>query len=163
MTTVNLVEYRKATFDDAKKIHEIVKKTPGIDDNSLYYYSLWLKEFDQSNVVAVHNKRIVAFLTAFRKPKDNSTLFLWQLAAVPRHGIPDLGVNLSYYLIDDEIKKNLSSIEATIDLNNKSILYVMKKLEKRYNGNMHMEEYLSEEYLSGNENHHTETLLKITL
>ena len=28
----------------------------------------------------------------------------------------------------------------------------MKKSEKRYNGNMHMEECLSEEYLSGNEN-----------
>ncbi|GEM_PF-3598627 len=164
MTLDSAVEYRKASVEDAKEIHTIVKNTPGIDDNSLYYYSLWLKEFDQSNVVATQNNKIIAFLTAFRKPKDPETLFLWQLAAIPRHGVPDLGVRLAYHLIDYEIDNNLSGVEATIDLNNKSILYVMKKIEKKYNGKMLMEEYLSEDFLSGNdEHHHSETLLKIIL
>ncbi|WP_269915540.1 hypothetical protein [Acinetobacter sp. HY1485] len=161
----NKIIFRLAKPSDAPEIYNIVLNTPGIDNNSLYFYTIWLKEFSASNVVATRNDKIVAFLTAFRKPSDSRTLFLWQLAAVPRHGIADLGYKLSEFLIELELKNTkLKCIEATIDIDNQSIFYVLKKITNKYNGKLTKHEFLSQEYLSSNtETHHEETLIKVDI
>jgi len=158
------VKFQQPTINYARQISRMVNATPHLDNNSDYLYALMCTRFAQNSAVAVQGNEVIAFLTGFRCPTSPETYFLWQTATKPRHGVPNLGINLIHYAAMNEIAKGARAIEASVDAENAPITVLMKILNKRLGGEISTNILFSSETLSTNGNdHHDETLYRIDL
>lgn len=153
---------RRASAEDAPAIYRLVKECAAVDSNSLYMYAMWLKEFDGYNLVVENEGQIVAFVTAFSKPSQPERLFVWQLVARPRHGVPNLGVRLMSRLVDKARGQGMNAIEATISKQNRVILAVIRKVARLTGGTLSESLYLSKQWLSVDEPHDDEHLVTLS-
>jgi len=161
MTSVKFIQ---PTIRFAPQISNLVKNTPFLDNNSDYLYALMCTRFAQNSAVAIKADEVIAFVTGFRCPASPDTYFLWQTATKPRHGIPNLGINLINFAADNEISKGAKAIEASVDTENAPITVLMKILCKRLGGELKTGLMFSSQILSANGSaHHDETLYRIEL
>jgi len=65
---------------DAVAIDSLVRACPPLEHNSLYAYLLIATHFAGTSAVAVQSDRCIGFVSAYRRPDDPSTLFVWQVA-----------------------------------------------------------------------------------
>jgi len=68
---------------DAPAVYALVDECKPLDLNSTYAYLLLCTHFAQTCVVAELEGRVVGFLSGYRKPQDDSVLFVWQVAVSP--------------------------------------------------------------------------------
>lgn len=153
---------RRASPEDAPAIYRLVKECEAVDSNSLYMYAMWLKEFADYNLVVEKQGQVVAFVTAFSKPSQPDCLFIWQLVARPRHGIPHLGVRMMSRLVDKARARGMKAIEATISKQNRAVLGVIRKIARLNDATLSESLYLSSDWLSVDDDHDDEHLVTLT-
>ncbi|WP_241249244.1 diaminobutyrate acetyltransferase [Rhodococcus sp. X156] len=59
---------------------EIARDSQVLDVNSSYAYVLWGRDFSGTSIVALDHDRVVGFVTGYRRPDRQDTLFVWQVA-----------------------------------------------------------------------------------
>ncbi|HEX7052750.1 MAG TPA: diaminobutyrate acetyltransferase [Burkholderiales bacterium] len=65
---------------DGKAAHALVAACPPLDLNSTYAYLLLCSHFAQTCVIARQGGRAVGFVSAYRPPERQETIFVWQVA-----------------------------------------------------------------------------------
>lgn len=123
--------FRTPVPEDGPAVWKLVESTPGLDSNSVYYYTLWFRDFTDGSLVATVDDELVGFLTGYRRPDEPETYFVWQTAVNPRHGIPFLGVKLFQAAADRQVASGARYVEATVSAENKAILMVLKQFAKK--------------------------------
>ena len=126
------VAFRAPVPADGPIVWELVENTAGLDSNSVYYYTLWFRDFADGSLVATVDDELVGFLTGYRRPDEPDTYFVWQTAVNPRHGIPFLGVKLFQAAADQQVAKGVRYVEATVSAQNKAIIMVLKQFAKKH-------------------------------
>ncbi|AZS82900.1 diaminobutyrate acetyltransferase [Streptomyces griseoviridis] len=126
------VIFRAPVPQDGPAVWKMVEATPGLDSNSLYYYTLWFRDFADGSLVATVGDELVGFLTGYRRPEEPETYFVWQTAVNPRHGIPFLGVKLFQAAADQQVADGARYVEATVSAENKAIIMVLKQFAKKH-------------------------------
>lgn len=117
-TGLGEVTLRKPKLADGKAIHQLIESCPPLDLNSEYNYYLLSSHFAQTCVVVERKERIVGFLSAYLRPDEVETLFIWQVAVdeqVRGQGIA--GLMLSSLLARPECK-GVRSLETTVGPSN---------------------------------------------
>lgn len=156
------VTFESPNLSHVKEITRLVDSTHRLDRNSDYAYALWCSEFAENSAVALRDGKVIAFLTGYRRPTDPKTYFLWQTAAEPRHGVPNLGLKLIQYAVEREIQKGARAVEASVDDTNTSIVMLMKGLCRRLGGDLTTDVLFPSSMLSnGDDEHHDEILYRI--
>jgi L-2,4-diaminobutyric acid acetyltransferase len=158
------VANKKAAFrapvpEDGPAVWKLVENTPGLDSNSIYYYSLWFRDFADGSLIATVDDEIVGFLTGYRRPDEPETYFVWQTAVNPRHGIPFLGVKLFQAAADQQVAHGARYVEATVSAENKAILMVLKQFAKKHSA--HIETRVLFPGSLFPDSHHDEVLYRI--
>ncbi len=69
---------------DAVAIDSLVRACPPLEHNSVYAYLLIATHFAGTSAVATQSSRCVGFVSAYRRPDEPSTLFVWQVAVDAR-------------------------------------------------------------------------------
>ena len=73
---------REPCLEDGAALHALIRACPPLDVNSAYAYFLLCDHFRQTSVVAEdENGRILGAITAYVRPDDPETLFVWQVAS----------------------------------------------------------------------------------
>lgn len=126
------VVFRTPEVSDARAVWQMVRDDENLDENSVYYYTLWFRDFAGNSLVATVDGEIVGFVTGYRRPAEPETYMVWQEAVKPRHGIPGLGVKLFQEAAKRQIAEGVKYVEATVSADNKSIIMVLKKFAKDY-------------------------------
>ncbi|MFJ7150869.1 diaminobutyrate acetyltransferase [Streptomyces sp. NPDC100445] len=124
--------FRAPVPEDGPAVWKLVENTPGLDSNSVYYYTLWFRDFADGSLVATVDDELVGFLTGYRRPDEPDTYFVWQTAVNPRHGIPFLGVKLFQAAAEQQVADGARYVEATVSAENKAILMVLKQFAKKH-------------------------------
>jgi L-2,4-diaminobutyric acid acetyltransferase len=156
------ISFQSPTLAHVKEITRLVDGTDHLDRNSDYAYALWCTDFAANSAVAIRDDKVIAFLTGYRRPTAPDTYFLWQTAAEPRHGVPNLGLKLILYAVDREIGKGARAVEASVDETNTSIVILMKSLKRRLGGELFKSVLFSSEMLSTDKDeHHDEILYRV--
>lgn len=128
--------FRAPVPEDGPAVWKLVENTPGLDSNSLYYYTLWFRDFADDSLVATVDDELVGFLTGYRRPDEPETYFVWQTAVNPRHGIPFLGVKLFQAAADQQVANGARYVEATVSAENKAIIMVLKQFSKKHSAHI---------------------------
>ncbi|MGW0704205.1 diaminobutyrate acetyltransferase [Streptomyces sp. NPDC002867] len=151
--------FRAPVPQDGPAVWKMVEDTPGLDSNSLYYYSLWFRDFADGSLVATVHDELVGFLTGYRRPEEPETYFVWQTAVSPRHGIPFLGVKLFQAAADQQVANGARYVEATVSAENKAIIMVLKQFAKKHSAPIETRVLFPSSLFT--DSHHDEVLYRI--
>lgn len=112
-------QLRPPTTADGTALWRLARSS-GLDPNSAYYYLLFCRDFADTSVVAVHDSRIVGFVTGYLRPTEPDTLFVWQVAVdstVRRQGV---GLAMLAHLRDRLMPLGVRFVEASVTPSNHS-------------------------------------------
>ena len=151
--------FRPPVPEDGPAVWKLVENTAGLDSNSVYYYTLWFRDFTGGSLVATTDDELVGFVTGYRRPAEPETYFVWQTAVNPRHGIPFLGVKLFQAAADQQMANGARYVEATVSAENKAILMVLKQFAKKHSA--HIETSVLFPGSLFPDSHHDEVLYRI--
>ncbi|WP_108992911.1 diaminobutyrate acetyltransferase [Paenibacillus agaridevorans] len=110
--------YRRPEPKDGSEVWRLVRDSGGLDLNSAYSYLMLCDMFRDTCCIAQSEDRIVGFVSAFRKPADEQTLFVWQIAVDGGLRGRGVGRQLLRELTDRKENAGIRYLEATIGPNN---------------------------------------------
>ncbi|RQW64873.1 diaminobutyrate acetyltransferase [Vibrio viridaestus] len=154
--------FRKPTRSDGKQIHELISNCPPLDENSAYCNFLQSTHFQDTCLIVEQDGKALGFISAYLKPDEEKTLFIWQVAVHPKARGQGLAFRmLQQLLIRDELR-NVASIETTITEDNEGSWNLFKKLDKAHGKRGQVTTFLDEiRHFKGE--HDTEYLYRIPL
>jgi L-2,4-diaminobutyric acid acetyltransferase len=115
------ITLRKPIIADAAAMWDIVDRTENLDTSSMYTYLLMCRDFGETSVVSCHCDIPVGFITAYRRPKAVTDLFVWQAAVDPDVNAPGLAVHMLGGLVDRVVTTGITHLEVTINPGNRAV------------------------------------------
>lgn len=160
----NGIVLRSPKMSDGKAVFNLIKSSPPLDLNSLYYYYVLCRDFAKSSIVAEQDGKIVGYISGFIKGKTRKKLFVWQVAVDSSQrgkGLASLMLNQLVTNMPPEV----FDLETTISPSNIASQGVFKKFAKANKFKLEVSEFLSAEDLAleGEEAHEEEQLYTISL
>ncbi|WP_413375115.1 diaminobutyrate acetyltransferase [Alkalihalobacillus sp. 1P02AB] len=154
-----IIEFLHPSKQDGSAMWEIVNET-SLDQNSAYKYIMMADFFAETCVIAKREDELVGFVTAFRPPNRQDTLFIWQIGVKPSaHGM-GIASGLLNYLIKSNVSPKIKFVEATVTPSNDASQALFKKLARVYKTNCEIQPYFKEELFPG-DNHEEELMFKV--
>lgn len=132
--TDNSTSFSKPTALDGDDIFNLIAQCPPLDVNSSYCNFLQSTHFNQTCLIARCGHKISGFVSAYLKPDEPSTLFVWQVAVSPESRGEGLAYRMIQSLLSREaLKSSVKRIETTITRDNKASWALFKKLDSHNN------------------------------
>ena len=141
-STHRSLAFRLARTADGPTLWELARSN-GLDENSPYAYLLWAEYFSETTVVATErDDEPIGFVTAFRRPDDPETVFVWQIgvdAAHRRRGIAGA-------LLDQLVERTgATHLEATVTPSNTASETLFRRFGARHGAPVATDELFPEE------------------
>jgi len=77
------VRLRQPTPEDGAALHNLVERCPPLDTNSRYCNLLQVSHFQDTAIVAEQGEQLAGFVSGYRRPDRQDTLFVWQVGVAP--------------------------------------------------------------------------------
>jgi L-2,4-diaminobutyric acid acetyltransferase len=118
----------------------------GLDENSPYAYLLWTEYFGDTTVVATteDDDTPVGFVTAFRRPDEPSTVFVWQIGVDEDHRRRGIAGSLLDELVE---RCGAHDLEATVTPSNTASETLFRRFAARRDAAVTTEELFGEQLL----------------
>ncbi|MFD2052007.1 diaminobutyrate acetyltransferase [Mesorhizobium calcicola] len=117
---VQRVSFQRPTEIHAAEVWELIAKCPPLDRNSLYCELLLCTDFADTCVLAEHAGAVVGWMSAYRRPSEPSTLFIWQIAVHPEIRNAGVGKGLIISALNRPCCESVTHIKATVTLSNRA-------------------------------------------
>lgn len=153
------LSFRIPETKDGNDIWQLVKKVGSLDVNSAYSYMMLCDMFGDTCCVAEQTGGLGGFVSAFRKPREPETLFIWQIAVEPALRGKGIGGKLLRELLRRKENRDIQFVEATIGPDNIASRQLFLRLAKELKGECTLSKYYSSEWFA--EEHDDELLLRI--
>ncbi|MCW8347231.1 diaminobutyrate acetyltransferase [Vibrio sp. ZSDZ65] len=154
--------FLEPTGDDGNDIFGLIAVCPPLDMNSSYCNFLQSTHFSRTCVIARYDDDIAGFISAYRKPDDPETLFVWQVAVSPNYRGKGLAFNMLSHLLNRDILRSVVAVETTITKQNSASWALFKKLDSQQGQQGEVSTFLDEQIHFKGE-HDTEFLYRIPL
>ncbi len=158
--TAEGVLLREPCLADGKAVHTLIRNCPPLDLNSSYLYFLLSSHFSETCVVGERDGEILAFLSAYRLPKQPDRLFIWQVAV----DTSLRGLGMAGRMLDAVLSRPASAgvrfLETTVSPSNTASRRVFERFAEKRRLGWHEESFLTEEHFGG-EQHESEVLFRI--
>lgn len=129
LDTPALLELPRAT--DGAAIHNLVRRSPFLDDNSLYCYLMVCSHFSATSVVARINDELAGVITAYIPPEQPDTLFVWQVAVAKNAQRRGLARSMLEHILQRNTLQHIKWLETTVTLDNQASRGLFDSLAKR--------------------------------
>jgi L-2,4-diaminobutyric acid acetyltransferase len=154
------IKTRIPGIEDARHIHSLIKRCEPLDLNSCYAYMLVSTHFQKSSVVALHEERIIGFISAYFLPQKPDTLFVWQVAVDPQYRKKGLASIMLGDILNRPYSTPIDYVETTISPSNDASLALFKKLAAASGAEIRHELFAGIEDFGG-EAHEEEILYRV--
>lgn len=154
------VVYRKPRVGDAAAVYTLVDECKPLDLNSQYAYLLLCTHFAGTCAVAERNGGVIGFVSGYRKPDDDSVLFVWQVAVSPRGRGQGVGRGLLHEILERPELAGVRHLEATINPSNRPSWALFESFAKQRGASCATTTLFREEHF-GDQEHEEEQLLRI--
>ena len=124
------LRYRASRADDGPILWALARAN-GLDENSPYAYLLWTEYFGDTTVVAttVDDDTPIGFVTAFRPPDDDHTVFVWQIGVDDAHRRR----GIAGHLLDELVERcGATHLEATVTPSNTASETLFRRFGARH-------------------------------
>lgn len=153
-------KFSQPTAQDGDAIFSLISACPPLDVNSSYCNFLQSTHFSRTCILARHGRDIAGFISAYRKPDEPQTLFVWQVAVSPDYRGKGLAFSMLDELLNREEIIGVSAIETTITEDNAASWALFKKLDAKNGQQGKVSTFLDQEiHFKGK--HDTEYLYRI--
>ena len=116
---------------DGNDISRLVRRCPPLDVNSHYLYLLLCHHFAETCVVAESDGDLVGFLSGYRPPALDDTLFVWQVAVDPAFRGQRLARRLVEHVLQSDACRDVRFVTATISPSNRPSQAFFRSLAER--------------------------------
>ena len=159
-TAAGRVACRPPQQADAAAIRTLIEECGSLDVNSTYAYLLLCTHFARTCVVAEAEGGLAGFASAYRKPEDDSTLFVWQVAVSPNARGRKIGSRMLDELFERDACRSVRWLEATISPGNRASWALFESFAQRRGAASERSAlFRSEDF--GAESHEEEWLLRV--
>lgn len=161
MDTANQLIFREPELEDAVAIANLVKNCPPLDVNSTYVSLLLCRDFFDTCVVVEKDSRILGFLSAYRPPHRDKTIFIWQAAVDSSLRSQGIASRMLDELLSREALADVNYLETTITPSNQSSQKLFRSLAKRLNTECRSGEGFSADLFGEATEHEAEDLYRL--
>lgn len=153
---------RKPEDVDGFDVHNLIASCPPLDRNSMYCNLLQCKHFSNTSVIALdeHNQEVLGFISAYIKPSQTDTLFVWQVAVSENARGKGLAKQMLLNILARDSHHTLSYIETSITDKNLGSWALFISLAKELHTELARSELFAKE-LHFKGVHDTENLVRI--
>ncbi len=151
---------RKPESQDGARVHKLIAECKPLDENSVYCNLLQCTHFADTSVAAEMDGDLVGFISGYIPPKQQNTLFVWQVAVHEKARGKGLAKRMLDNLIHRDDAENVQFIETTITPDNEASWGMFRSFA--YERRMPTEEFIlfdSRIHFAGE--HNDEHLLRI--
>lgn len=110
---------RAPRADDGSAVNELIERCKPLDENSVYCNLLQCSHFNDTCVVAEMDGEIVGFVSGYLLPKQDDTLFIWQVAVDKKARGRSLAQHMILDLLRRPVCNEVTSLHTTITQSNK--------------------------------------------
>lgn len=138
------VTFRMPTLEDGAAVYELIRKSPPLDLNSPYCYLLLCDHFRETCIMAERQSEVVGFISAYRHPRQEDTLFVWQVVVAEKMR----GQRLAGAMLDRLLSEGApwaSFIETTVTPSNRSSLRFYRAFAEKHAASFQQHSYLTED------------------
>lgn len=145
---------------DGQQIWQLVRDSGVLDPNSVYCYLLLCEHFRETCRVAEQDGKVMAFVTAYKLPTHNNTLFIWQIGTAAEVRGRGIAKKLVLELLASAICNNINILQATISPSNTASMALFRSIAKHLNTSIDEREYFAAELFPGMQ-HEKENLITV--
>ncbi len=155
-------ELSQPCAEDGDGVAQLIADCPPLDVNSSYCNFLQSTHFSNTCVIAKKEGQVAGFISAYLKPQQPETLFVWQVAI----GRDFRGQGLAFTMLSSLLERNnlshITAIETTITKDNQASWALFNKLEQQQGLDGEVSKFLDEhQHFKGK--HDSEYLYRIPL
>lgn len=141
----NTIELRTPTLSDGMEVFRLVERCPPLDANSSYCNFLQCGHFAQTSVAAEMNGELVGFISGYKKPEQQDTLFVWQVAVDERARGQGLASKMLLHILQRPNCQSVNHLETTITEDNKGSWALFERLAKTLTADLNSSIFLDKQ------------------
>lgn len=157
----NIIRNRKPDKKDGGKVWELIRSAGTLDLNSAYCYIMLCDYFRDTCLVAEQDGKLAGFVSAFRPPGREDTLFVWQIAVASEYRGRGIGKALLDELLAQCGDRPVHYVEATISPSNQASRQLFGSFARRHASACIVEAGYPAEFFPGGGSHEEESLYRI--
>jgi L-2,4-diaminobutyric acid acetyltransferase len=157
------IHIRKPQASDGLEIHQLIASSPPLDLNSVYSYYLLGEHFRDTCVVAEYRGKIAGFISAYRPPERNNTLFVWQVVVDQTLRGQKIAGRMLNALLQRFEPCDLRYVEATVNPSNTASRRLFERLAIARGTTLEEEPFLDATAFGPGGDHESEILLRVAL
>jgi len=153
------IAIHKIIKEDGPAVHRLVNSCPPLDRNSRYLYLLVCSHFDRYSVTAKKGNSLIGFISAYKHPEKEDTIFIWQVAVASEYRKYGVGSRMLHDIVSRAVSDGIFYLETTVTPSNAASFGMFKKLADAYDAGFHQSIYFPRVLLG--DDHEDEVLLRI--
>lgn len=156
----SLISLREPVSEDGFRVFNLIKACPPLDQNSAYCNLIQCTHFSETSVIAEKSGEAVGFISGHIIPKQNDTLFIWQVAVSSTARGEGLGKRMMKHILDRHACAKVRYMETTITEDNEASWAMFKSLARDLGAQTQSSAFFDKEkHFDGQ--HESEILLRI--
>lgn len=154
---------RHPTATDGMAVHQLIARCAPLDTNSAYCNLLQCLHFADTCMLAEDAGQVLGFISAYRKPTEPGTLFVWQVAVDQRARGKRLARTLLDAILSAPGAEGVRVIETTITADNAASWALFDGISRDIGQDKGERHVLFDQQRHFGGQHHSEILYRITL
>ncbi len=134
---------RRPDAEDGAEIWELVRACKPLDENSMYCNLIQCDHFRDTCIVAEHHDEIVGWISAYIRPDDPETLFVWQVAVGEQKRGTGLGLKMLKRLLARDACHSVRRIQTTITRDNRPSWTLFRKFARHIDAGLRSDAYFT--------------------
>ena len=152
---------REPLAKDGLALHELIRASPPLDLNSSYCYYLLVHHFAKTCVLAEAGGVIIGCITAYLRPDQPGTLFVWQVAVAAEQRGQGLASRMLDALFARPACRSVTYVETTVSASNHASRRTFEKFAARHHASLEDHPFLDASHFGTDTQHEAEGLLRI--
>lgn len=160
--TMSRLILREPRADEGFWVYKLIESCPPLDTNSMYCNLLQCAHFSSTSVIAIEEAsgKAFGFISAYLKPDQPDTLFIWQVAVSEAARGKGLAKNMVMNILSRPAMQTVQHIETTITDNNPGSWALFERVAQSLKAPLVRSVYFEQsEHFKGT--HDTENLVRI--
>lgn len=117
--------------EDGAPVHNLIRKSAFLDDNSLYCYLVLCTHFSSTSVVATMGDDVVGVVTGYIPPEQPDVLFVWQVAVDTVAQKRGLAGRMLRHMLDRDACRQVRYVETTVTKDNQASRAMFNSLARK--------------------------------